>query len=101
MSIQDPRGIGFGVCRLGGGSNFPSGKFKLLEFAVKFAKIGVGPPVKQNYPSDPSHLPKFFFLYPLLLVTLKEQAKQPFYAPAFLVIYKYVIIFLAHGTLYS
>lgn len=61
MSIQDPRGIGFGVCRLGGGSNFPSGKFKLLEFAVKFAKIGVGPPVKQNYPSDPSHLPKFFF----------------------------------------
>lgn len=61
MSIQDPRGIGFGVCRLGGGSNFPSGKFKLLEFAVKFAKIGLGPPVKQNYPSDPSHLPKFIF----------------------------------------
>lgn len=60
MSIQDPRGIGFGVCRLGGGSNFPSGKFKLLEFAVKFAKIGLGPPVKQNYPSDPSHLPNFF-----------------------------------------
>lgn len=72
MSIQDPRGIGFGVCRLGGGSNFPSGKFKLLEFAVKFAKIGLGPPVKQNYPSDPSHLPNFFFFFCIRTIETRD-----------------------------
>lgn len=96
---------GWGVGVGWGGQDLSSGKFKLFEFTVKFAKVGLAPPPANKLIPRTPPPPWIFLLYPRLFAIENrgiEGAGNATVICAYLYcyIYKYIIAFHAHDTLY-